>query len=76
MIPGFREAFYRELRLALSQDKMLSQLSDHLKLLEIPFKENVLAWTGGSVFGTLKGVSSLTEVHRADWISENAQDSA
>jgi actin-related protein len=73
MIHGFKEAFDRELRLALSKDKMLSHLHEHLKLLDLPFKGNLLAWTGGSVFGTLKGVSSVSEIHRSDWLSQKQE---
>ena len=67
MIHGFKQAFYHDLHSTLAQDKVLSHLHNDIKFVDSSFKENVAAWVGASVFGTLKGVSSSSQIHRSEW---------
>lgn len=71
MIQGFKETFRRNMLAQIAQDTLMSHL--HGNLIESSFKANVAAWVGASVFGALKGVSSHSQIHRADWIAQTQE---
>ena len=74
MLPGFGPrllASTKALILAEPRYSTLQPLVDRLRLVETPFKPNLLAWTGGSALGALKVHSQ--EVTRDQYLSSQTK---